>query len=114
MSRAIRPDSPRARQGFSTVELMVALVVVAIFGAAAVKLFASQVRFMDQQRKARSARYVSRQSLNLLLSELRMVESTGGVVTVGPSSMTLRVPFAIGIVCATDVSGTTVSVLPAD
>jgi prepilin-type N-terminal cleavage/methylation domain-containing protein len=102
------------RRGFTLVELTVALVLLGIFGTAAVRLFSAQARLTDRQRKTRSARSVSRESVNLMLSELRMVEATGGILVATPSAMLLRVPQAIGMVCATNGSWTSVSVLPSE
>ena len=107
-------SASRRRSGFTLIELMIALVVVGIFGAAAFRLFATQSRFFDLQQKQRSARAVSRASLNLLLSELRMVEATGGVRSASSLSVSLRVPYAFGIICDGDPSRSVVSLLPAD
>lgn len=109
----IRPRTSAPR-GVTLVELMVACVVLAIFGGAAMRLFATQSHFVDQQQKARAARSVGRQSYVLLASEMRGVEATGGLVDAAPKSVTLRVPYQIGIVCDTQVSGTYASVVSAD
>jgi prepilin-type N-terminal cleavage/methylation domain-containing protein len=102
------------RRGFTLIELTLSLVLLAIFGTAAVRLFSSQARFADRERKGASARSASRASVNLMLSELRMVEATGGVVSAGPSTMTLRVPQAVGMVCQTTPTSTSVSLLPSE
>jgi prepilin-type N-terminal cleavage/methylation domain-containing protein len=104
------------RAGFTMVELLVSLVVTAIVGASLIKLLMGQNRFMDQQEAARSARAVSRSSLNKLFSDLRVVEAVGGVeaAAAGGQDFTVRVPYAFGVMCSSNGTTTTVSLLPAD
>ncbi len=103
-----------ARRGFTLVELLVAMVITSIVGVAVTKLFLSQARFYDLQSQMRRARFVSRTAVNAALSDLRMVEPTGGVVSVSPTTVTLRVPYAVGIVCANGATQTTLSLWPVD
>jgi prepilin-type N-terminal cleavage/methylation domain-containing protein len=104
------------RPGFTLIEVMVALTVMAIIGAAATGMLINQSRLFDQQEKLSGARQVSRGAVNLLMAELRMVEVGGGVLGAGPDSITLRLPYAIGLVCGSNASATrtVVSVLPVD
>jgi prepilin-type N-terminal cleavage/methylation domain-containing protein len=105
-----------ARQGFTLVELLISLVVTAIVGASLVKMMLSQARFMDQQEAWRNARSVSRGGINRLLSDLRIVEATGGLeaAAAGGQDFTIRVPYAFGIMCWTNGATTTLSILPVD
>lgn len=102
------------RRGFTLVELLVTILVTGIIGVAVTRLFLSQARFYDQQAQLRRARFVSRTAINAALSDLRMVEPTGGVVSAAPTAVTLRVPYAIGTVCANTAGQTTLSVWPVD
>src|SRR5688572_13317886 len=106
----------KSRAGFTLAEVLVALVLTAVIGAAVTGAFVSQAKFFDQQEKVSFARGVSRGALNMMMSELRMIERTGGVPTATVptnSSLTVRVPYAMGIVC--DNSSTlTLLRLPAD
>ena len=104
----------RGRGGMTLVELLVSLVILGIMGASLLRLFVSQARFVDQAAKQRSARTVSRASVNFLLTEMRAVEATGGVVSAGPQVVELRVPFALGMTCGTMGGVTAVSLLPLD
>ena len=108
----------RPRRGAGLPELMVGLMIMGIVGTAAVKTFLSQTRLADLQHKRLSARTVSRASLNLLLSEIRMVETGSGVAAgsdaAGASSISLRVPLAMGIVCGTSGGATVISMMPTD
>ena len=81
-----RPPLAHARRGITLVEILVSCVLLGIFGAAAVRLFATQVRFVDAENKLRGARAVSRQSYALLVAELRSVEAMHGVVSASPTA----------------------------
>jgi hypothetical protein len=61
-----------------------------------------------------AARNVSRASLNRVVSDFRMIEATGGVVAATPTSLTVRIPFAIGVMCATANGRTHITLLPVD
>jgi len=106
----------RVRSGFTLIELIVGLVLFAIIGALFTKLLSVQGRFFDKQGMANAARNVSRASLNRVVSDFRMIEATGGVIAASPSSLTIRIPFAIGVVCANDAgpTETVLSLLPVD
>jgi prepilin-type N-terminal cleavage/methylation domain-containing protein len=103
-----------ARRGFTLAELLVGMVILGIIGAALSRLFLSQSRFYDLQAQLRRARFVSRTAINAALSDLRMVEATGGVVSATATQVTVRVPYAIGIVCANTGTQTTLSLWPVD
>jgi prepilin-type N-terminal cleavage/methylation domain-containing protein len=104
----------RARRGFTLVELLVGIVVFAIIGALFTKMLTVQGRFYDRQGQGNAARNVSRASLNRVVSDFRMIEATGGVVAASPTSLTIRIPFAIGVVCANSGGATQISILPVD
>ena len=105
-----------ARQGFTLVELLITLIITAIVGAALLRLMMGQARFMDQEEASRSARSVARSGINRLVSDLRAVEATGGLVAAvaGGKDFTVRVPYAFGVVCSHLAAVTTVSLLPVD
>ena len=104
------------RRGFTLVELLISMIVTAIIGAALVRMVLSQARFMDQQEAWREARSVSRGGINRLLSDLRAVEATGGMVAAaaGGQDFTVRVPYAFGVLCGIAANVYTVSLLPVD
>jgi len=107
-------NSRRARRGFTIIELLVGIVLFAIVGAAFTKLLTVQGRFFDRQGMGNAARNVSRASLNRTVSDFRMIEATGGVVAASSTSLTVRIPYAIGVVCANSGLGTVLSLLPVD
>lgn len=104
----------KRRAGLTLVEMLVTVVVLGIVGAGLVRMLTSQARFYEHQGAGRNARSVSRAALNVLLSELRMVDPGGGVVAASASSITLRVPYAFGVFCASPSGVSTVALLPAD
>ena len=104
----------RNRRGFTLVELMIVMVISAMVGTAIIRLFVSQAQFFDRQAQSRESRTVSRSALNILMTDLRMVETTNGVVDVTDKALAVRVPYAFGIVCASTLVSTTISRLPLD
>ena len=105
----------RARRGFTLVELLVGIVLFAIVGALFTKLLTVQGKFFDRQGMGNAARNVSRASLNRIVSDFRMIEATGGIVAASPTSLTIRIPYAMGVECADDGAGAThLTLLPVD
>lgn len=104
------------RRGFTLIELMVSMVVLAIVAGGLVDLLRSQGRFMDQQEAWRTSRGVARSSLNRLYSDLRNVEASAGVeaAAAGGKDITLRVPYAFGVMCSSTGASSTLSMLPVD
>ena len=105
----------KPRRGISLPEMLIALTVMGIIGAASVRVLLSQTRYYDVQLKKRSARAVSRASVNMMLSELRMMESALGLEAASSTSITLRVPYAMGMLsCSPLGGGSVIALLPAD
>jgi prepilin-type N-terminal cleavage/methylation domain-containing protein len=91
-----RPRLAGGRAGFTLIEMLVALTLTAIIGAAITALFVGQERAFDTQTKLQSAREVSRGARNLITSELRMLERDSGVVSAAADELVLRVPAPVG------------------
>lgn len=104
----------RPRRGMTLPELLVGLTILAILGAAMVRLVLAETRNVDRLMLQRSARAVTRSTVNLLLSELRMVVPQGGVHAASDRSLDVSVPFAMGLSCGNVAGATAVSLLPAD
>ena len=104
----------KRRAGLTLVEMLVTVVVLGIVGAGLVRMLTSQARFYEHQGAGRNARSVSRAALNVLISELRMVDPGGGVVAASATSITVRVPYAFGVFCGSPSGVSTVTLLPAD
>lgn len=104
----------RLQRGMTLPELLVGLTILAILGTAMVRLVLSETRNVDRLMLQRSARAVTRSSVNLLLSELRMVVPQGGVHAASGGSVEVSVPFAMGLSCGDAGGVTMVSLLPSD
>src|ERR1700680_3438279 len=106
----------RVRRGFTLIELLVGIVIFAIIGALCTQLITNQGRYFDRQGMANAARNVSRASLNRMVSDFRMIEPGGGVVAASSTSLTIRIPFAIGVMCGNTNNGneTVITLLPVD
>jgi prepilin-type N-terminal cleavage/methylation domain-containing protein len=104
----------RSRSGFTLPELIVGIVIFAIIGALFTGLIQTQGRYYDRQGMANAARNVSRASLNRVVSDFRMIEATGGIVAASPTSLTLNIPYAIGIECGDGPTSSILTLLPVD
>jgi prepilin-type N-terminal cleavage/methylation domain-containing protein len=104
----------RARRGFTIIELLVGMVIFAIVGALFTQLLTVQGRFYDKQGMGNAARNVSRASLNRIVSDFRMIEASGGVIAATSTSLTVRLPYAIGMECADNGGFTHLTLLPVD
>jgi hypothetical protein len=102
------------RRGLTLAEMMITVVMVALIGATLTRLYVAQARSYDLQTQLRLARFVSRTGINAATSDLRMVEATGGVVSATNTQVTVRTPYAMGIVCANTANLTTLALLPVD
>lgn len=100
----------RARRGFSLIELIITLVLVAIIGAAAGRMLMSQTRFYARLGAQKDARSVTRNARNIIQTELSTVEAGGGVAAATNDSITVRLPYAWGLFC----SSSTMMYLPVD
>jgi prepilin-type N-terminal cleavage/methylation domain-containing protein len=103
----------RNRAGFTLAEVMVALSLTAVIGAAVTGVFVTQSKFYDRQEKIGFARGVSRGAVNVMMSEMRMLERGGAIAAATNKSVTIRVPYALGLVCGAS-GGLHISRLPVD
>jgi prepilin-type N-terminal cleavage/methylation domain-containing protein len=116
----------RARRAFTLVEILVAVVILGIVGGALVKLIISQSRFTEKQIARRNSRTVSRNAMNIMLTDLRMTQDVGGLLAAGRQSpvstapnvmydsVVVRVPIAFGLYCGQASSDAVLSLLPVD
>ena len=101
------------RRGFTLIELIVGMTVMAVLGIALTQILISDSRFVSRQEAMLSARQVSRAGMNGLVAELRMV-SDSGLISATPDSVTVRVPYAFGMACQSTGSYTYLSLAPPD
>lgn len=106
----------RDRKGLSIAELVMGMFILAIVGLGMTKLMSGQARYFDHQKTSNLARAVSRGPLNRVVSDLRMVEAQGGVISASASTIEMRVPYAMGVVCGPGPTNTYthISLLPVD
>jgi hypothetical protein len=95
-------------------ELLIGMVILAIVGMALTQTLRSQARYFDHQKTGNLARAVSRGPLNRVVSDIRMVEARGGMISATSTEIVVRVPYAMGVVCGTSNNSTHVSLLPVD
>jgi prepilin-type N-terminal cleavage/methylation domain-containing protein len=104
----------RRRLGVTLPELLIGLVILAIVAGGLVRLLMIQGRFADTAEAYRNSRGVSRDAYNIMMTDLRMVQDTLAIQKANQDTITVRVPYAYGIVCGTTAGITTVSLVPAD
>lgn len=104
------------RSAFSLVEMMVSLTILGVLGAIFTRIIVSQSRFTDQQNAIRGARTISRQAMNILSSEIRMVQDSGGIDSASTDGKTVRllIPYRFGINCGVFGTKNVFSMLPID
>jgi prepilin-type N-terminal cleavage/methylation domain-containing protein len=110
----MRTRRSQLRRAFTLIEIIVSLGILAIIGLAFVRLVTSQARFTEGQMALRNARTVSRNAMNIMLTDLRMVEDNGGLQFASRDSVTVRVPVAFGLLCANAAGVATMQILPVD
>ena len=102
------------RAGVTMVELLVAMTVTGIVGAALIQVILAQNRSSGNNEAWRTARSVSRGSLNRLLADLEVINADSALEAGASStSITFRVPYAFGVACNTSIP-LVVSILPVD
>ena len=102
------------RSGTTLTELLVVMVVMGVVGASMTGLMVSQSRFFNDQEGQANARRVARTPTTLLLSDLRAVETTNGIVSATPSSFDVRVPYRTGVVCGASGGSLIATMQPVD
>jgi len=105
-----------SRKGFTLNEVLISLVILSVIGAAFTRILTYQTRYLAHETSIRTARSVARTANNILLSDLRAVQDSGGEDSVTSDGKLIRilVPYRFGLVCATNGPATTVSMLPVD
>jgi prepilin-type N-terminal cleavage/methylation domain-containing protein len=100
-------------RGFTLVELLMGMTLMAILGIGLTRILISDSRFVSRQDAMMSARQGARQAMNTMVSEMAMI-TDGGLLNATPKLVTLRVPYAWGVLCRYAGAVTTASLLPVD
>ena len=104
------------RRGFTLAELVIGMVVAAMVAGGILRLLINENRSLAAFAEARGARATARSGINLLLSELGMVETGGGIEAAAGNGrrLTVRAPYAVGMVCRALSSQIVASLMPVD
>jgi prepilin-type N-terminal cleavage/methylation domain-containing protein len=104
--------TPRARGGFTLVELIVVTVLGSLVLMAALQVLITNQRTYTQQNAAIQGQQSTRMALDLLFSELREASPAGGdLLTMTSDSVRVRLMRKFGIVCEVDLVVPTLKVL---
>jgi prepilin-type N-terminal cleavage/methylation domain-containing protein len=109
--------SPRRarRRGFTLPEMIIAMVILSLIGGAIVRILVLQTHLFQKATAQRATRVVTRSALNVINSDLRMLEARNGIVSASNTALLVRAPYALGIVCGAGSGGSTiVSLAPVD
>src|SRR5256885_13566189 len=96
------------RRGFTLNEVVISLVILGIVGMAFTRIITYQSRYFAHETSLRTARSIGRAATNILTSDLRIVQDSGGVDSVTANGKLIRilVPYRFGLVCATSCNVT--------
>jgi prepilin-type N-terminal cleavage/methylation domain-containing protein len=109
--------STRSRPAFSLVEIITALTILAIIGAAMTKMMLAQTRGFQYDSGGRRSRSAARSAMNIMITDLRMTQDNGGLTYVDATNhrrVDVRVPVGIGIVCTVSASSLIMALTPVD
>ena len=107
----------RTRRGFSVLEIITALVIVAILGVSMTKLILGQARSFQLDNGGRRARAAARAAMNILITDLRMTQDFGGVEALYGTlnqRIDVRVPLVFGVVCEVNATNAVLALVPVD
>ena len=110
-------SSTTSRRGFSLVEIITALTILAIIGSAMTKMILSQTRGYQYDSGGRRSRATARSAMNIMITDLRMTQDNGGVSYIDGTNhrrVDVRVPVGIGIVCTVGGSSLIMAFTPVD
>jgi len=100
-------------RGFTLIEVLIAVVLMAMLATALTRILLSDSRFVSKQEAMITARQTARATMNVMSVELRMI-SDSGLLAVSADSVYFRSPVAYGTACTASGGQRIVSVLPTD
>lgn len=101
------PRTNRMRRGFTMVELLVSMTLLAAVGTILAKLMLDQQRFYQKQGSQINVRRELRTTMSAIPSDLRSLSSSGGdLIDFNSNSITFRNVLGTGVVCAKPNSST--------
>ncbi|MBI4500977.1 MAG: prepilin-type N-terminal cleavage/methylation domain-containing protein [Gemmatimonadetes bacterium] len=102
-----------SRRGFTLIEIIIAMTLMAVIGIGFTRILINDSRFVSRQDALMGARQGARAALNTLVAELRMI-GDGGLVADSAKKIVARIPFAFGALCNQTGGTVTASLLPVD
>jgi len=94
------------RRGFTLVELLVALVLLGIVSAGIYRVLVNNQRIYQAQTQRIDMQQNIRAATTILPAELRELDAADGdLIAMTPTSLTLRAPRQLGIVCGVPLIG---------
>ncbi len=97
---AARPARP-ARRGFTLVEMLVSMLLLAIVGGAMTRVLIKQQQYYRDSGRTAAARRELRLGATVLPAEFRSISSAGGdILTMSESDITVLAAIGASIVCA--------------
>jgi prepilin-type N-terminal cleavage/methylation domain-containing protein len=94
------------RRGFTLVELLVALVLFGVVSTAIYRVLVNNQRIYQAQTQRIDLQQNIRAAVSILPAELRELDAADGdLVAMGPTSLTVRAPRQLGIICGAPVIG---------
>jgi len=107
----------RSRRGFSLVEIITALTILAVIGGAMTKMILSQTRGYQYDNGGRRSRTTARSAMNIMITDLRMTQDNGGISYIDATNhrrVDVKVPVAFGVVCEVAAGGVVMAITPVD
>lgn len=94
------------RRGFTLIELLVALVLLSIVSAGIYRVLVNNQRIYQAQTQRIDMQQNIRAATTILPAELRELDAADGdLIAMTPTSLTLRAPRQLGIVCGVPLIG---------
>lgn len=101
------------RRGFTLVEMLVAIVLLAIVGGTLMRVISRQQRFYRGVSDVMDQRSQLRQALGVLARDLRQSSSVGGdILSLSDSAVEFNTLVATGIICAVGAGRTQIDLPP--
>ncbi|HET6231022.1 MAG TPA: prepilin-type N-terminal cleavage/methylation domain-containing protein [Longimicrobiaceae bacterium] len=90
---------PRGRSGFTLIEILVSLMISALFATALFQLLRMQGGMFARNSGQEEVQQNARGALQVISGELRGVPAQGGIYSANDQSLTVLVPHAWGVAC---------------
>ena len=96
-----RRSGERLKRGFTLVEMLVTLILLAIIGGAMTRVLVKQQQAFKDQSRSVKARRELRLGATVLPSEFRSISTSGGDITsMSESQLNVRAAIGTGVICS--------------